>query len=337
MSSFDIGFRTDGVVAMEVVENTRGRVLDFLASDPAVETIAAASSIPLNGVVPGMTITAEDGSALSASYNYVSDSYFDLLGIPILRGRTFMSAETVSEAPVAIVSASAAHRWFGAGNPIGQTLQLAGKPVRGVRVIGVAGDIVTCCVAHGKDPALIYLPAVRGGILVRVRGSVEMERRALDTRLARSVPGGISDIHSLDQHRAASEYPFRAASLIGLAVGSLALLLTVSGVYGTVSYLVTRQTREIGVRVALGASTGAVTALILNQSLRTAAVGVAVGVALAFGVSRLLASRIVFMRVFDVPSFGVGVLVVVAAALAAASIPSRRAARVDPIQTLRCD
>jgi ABC-type antimicrobial peptide transport system permease subunit len=132
-------------------------------------------------------------------------------------------------------------------------------------------------------------------------------------------------------------YPFRAASLIGLAVGGLALLLTVSGVYGTVSYLVTQRTREIGVRVALGATAGGVTALILNQSLRMAATGVGLGVALAVGLSRLLASRIVFMRVFDAPAFAAGVLLVVAAALAAGYIPSRRAARVDPIQTLRCD
>jgi predicted permease len=340
MSSFDIGFRTGGVVAMEVVEGARRRVLDALASDPAVEAIAAASSIPLNGAVPDVTIVTENGSAIDAAYNYVSPGYFDLLGIPIPRGRNFLPEETVPEAPVAIVSAAAAHRLFAAANPVGRTLQLTGKPVRHVRIVGVAGDIVTCCVARGKDPAVIYLPtrpSTGGAVLVRVRGNVEMERRALDTRLARIVPGGISDIHSLDQHRAASVYPFRAASLIGLAVGGLALLLTVSGVYGTVSYFVTQRTKEIGVRVALGATIGAVTALILNQSLRTVAAGVTLGLALAFALSRLLASRIVFTRVFDVPAFGAAVLVVVAAALAAGYIPSRRAARIDPIQTLRCD
>jgi predicted permease len=340
MSSFDIGFRTGGLVAMEVVENARTRVVDALASDPAVDAIAAASSIPLNGAVPGITMFAQDGSTISAAYNYVSPRYFDLLSIPILRGRNFTPEETVAEAPVAIVSAAAAYRLFKGENPVGQVMHLAGKQVRDVRIIGVAGDIVTCCVAYGKDPALIYLPAgssTKGAFLARVRGDVEMERRGLDTRLAQIVPGGISDIHSLDQHRAAGLYPFRAASLIGLAVGALALLLTVSGVYGTVSYLVRKRTKEIGVRVALGASAGAVTALILNQSLRIAAIGVAAGAALAVGVSRLLASKMVFMRVFDVPAFGAGVLVVVAAALAAGYIPSRRAARIDPIHTLRCD
>ena len=340
MSTLDVGFRTNGVVAMEVVENARSRVLDALASDPAVDAIAAASSIPLNGLLPSVTIVNQDGSAISAAYNYVSSGYFDLLSISSLRGRNFTPEETVSGAPVAIVSAGAAHRLFGDETPVGQIVHVEGKPVRDVRIIGVADDIVSCCIAHGKDAALIYLPtgsSTRGAVLVRVRGNVEIDRLGLDTRLAQIVQGGISDIHSLDQHRAASLYPFRAASLIGLAVGGLALLLTVSGVYGSVSYLVTQRTKEIGVRMALGASAGAVTTLILTQSLRVAATGVGLGVACALGLSRLLASHMVFMRVFDVPAFGAGVLVVVAAALAAGYIPSRRAARVDPIQTLRCD
>jgi predicted permease len=340
MSSIDVGFRTGGVVAMEVVEKARKRVIDTVASDPAVEAIAAASSIPLNGLVPSVPIVSQDGSAISATYNYVSPGYFDLLAIPILRGRVFTSAEAVAEAPVAMVSAATAQRLFGNGNPLGQMVHVEGAPARDVRIVGVTGDIVTCCIAHGKDPALIYLPAgssTRGAILVRVRGSVEIERRGLDVRLSRTVPGGISDIHSLDQHRAAGVYPFRAASFIGLAVGGLALLLTVSGVYATVSYLVTRRTKEIGVRMALGATTGAVTALMLIQSVRVAGAGIGFGVALAVGVSRLLASRMVFMRAFDLPALAGGVLVVAAAAIAAGYIPSRRAARVDPITSLRCD
>jgi putative ABC transport system permease protein len=93
----------------------------------------------------------------------------------------------------------------------------------------------------------------------------------------------------------------------------------------------------MGIRMALGASAGAVTGLVLNQSLRIVVTGVGVGAALAVGVSRLLASRMVFMRVFDAPAFVVGVMVVVAAALAAGYMPARRAARVDLVETLRCD
>ena len=338
LSTLDIGFRTDGLIAMQVIEAGREPVLDALGSDPAVDAIATASSIPLGGLVPGVAIVTETGSSIAAAYNYVSPTYFDILRVPIQSGRNFARAETISEAPVAILTAATAFRLFGSENPIGQMIHLAAGPGRDVRIVGVAADIVTCCVARGKDSALIYLPArpsATAGVLVRVRGNVEVERRALDTRLARLVPGGVDDIHSLDQYRALSVYPFRAASMIGLAVGGLALLLTVSGVYGTVSYLVTQRTKEIGIRVALGATTRAVTVLVLTQSFRVAVAGVTLGAALAMALSRLLASQIVFLRIFDAPAFGAGVLLVLGAALAAGYIPSRRAVRVDPMETLR--
>jgi len=200
---------------------------------------------------------------------------------------------------------------------------------------------VTCCIPYGKDAALLYLPTARSGtqrsLLVRVRGDVEAERNRLDTRLGALAPGAVDDIHSMDQYLAVAIYPFRAASWIGFAVGGLALALTLSGIYGVLSYSVTQRTKEIGIRVALGADTGTVTGLVLKQSLRLAAIGIGVGVPLALGLFRLLASEIVFVRVFDAPMFGAGVLLVASAALAAAYIPSRRAARIDPIRTLRYD
>src|SRR5207249_855425 len=193
----------------------------------------------------------------------------------------------------------------------------------------------------GKDAALLYLPTVpsaaQRALLVRVRGEVEAERARLDARLRALAPGAVDDIHSLDQYYAAGIYPFRAASWIGFAVGGLALLLTVSGIYGVLSYSVTQRTKEIGIRVALGATTGSVTGLVLKQSLRLAAIGIGLGVPMALGLFRLLASRIIFMRVFDLAVFTGGVLLVASAALAAGYIPSRRAARIDPIQTLRYD
>ena len=335
----DIGFQTDGLIAMQVVETARRPIFDALAANSAVDAVTAASSIPLNGLVPSVSIITESGSSIGTAYNYVSPTYFEMLRIPIQRGRNFTAAEAVSEAAVAIVTAATAFRLFGSDDPIGQTIQLAAKPVRNVRIVGVAADIVTCCIAYGKDASLIYLPSgasTKGALLVHVRGEVETERRVLDARLARLVPGGVSDIHSLDQFRAGSVYPFRAASLIGLAVGALALLLTMSGVYGTVSYLVTQRTKEIGIRVALGATARTVTTLVLNQSLRVATIAVGLGAGLAIVLSRVLA-RIVFMRVFDAQACAAGVLLVAAAALVAGYIPSRRAARVDPMQTLRGD
>ena len=340
MSAFDIGFRTNNVIAMDVIENSRRRVMDALASDPEVDSIAAASSIPLNGAVPTVTGRAENGPTISSALNDVSPEYFEILGIPIVRGRNFTRQESASETPIAILSAGAAQRLFADRDALGQILHVSGNPARDVRVIGIAADIVTCCIPWGKDPALVYLPttpAASANILVHVLGEVEAERHRLDTRLSAMAPGAIGDIHSLDQYRAGGMYAFRAAAMIGAAVGGLALLLTLSGIYGVVSYFVTQRTKEIGIRVALGATTHTVIGLVLKQSLRLTAIGTVLGTGLAIGLSRLLAANLVFMRGFDAAAFIAGVLLVAFTALVAGYIPSRRAAQIDPIQTLRYD
>jgi ABC-type antimicrobial peptide transport system permease subunit len=124
---------------------------------------------------------------------------------------------------------------------------------------------------------------------------------------------------------------------MGSLLGGLALALTLSGIYGVLSYLVTQRTKEIGIRMALGASIGAVTRLVMTQSMRLAAVGIGLGTALALGVSRLLAAHLVFINTFDLLAYAAGVFLVVAASLGAAYFPSRRAARIDPLTTLRYD
>ena len=158
MGAFDIGFRTNNVIAIEVVENSRNRVMDALASDSAVDTIAAASSIPLNGTLPSVTTRGENGPTVGTAFNDVSPEYFEILGIPIVRGRNFTKQESASKTPVAIQSAMAAQRLFADRDALGRILHVSGEPGRDVRVIGVAADIVTCCIPWGKDRALLSLP-----------------------------------------------------------------------------------------------------------------------------------------------------------------------------------
>jgi len=352
MRNFAIGFRTHGVIIMGIGEKLRTSVIARLRSEPMVEMVAAAGSTPLNGMLPSVSVSTAAGETVpSAWYNHVSPEYFSLLEIPILRGRNFTGDEARSRAPLAIISEATARRLWPNADAVGQEIRIQHDPHTNwgeqlpqhaaVRVIGVARDIVTCSIPWGKDPSLLYFPitpaSARSSLLIRVKGNVEPTCRRLDAELAVMAPGAVEEIHPLDQYFAGGIYPFRAASWVGSALGGLALVLTLSGIYGVLSYLVTQRSKEIGIRIALGATTRGVTRLVLQQSMRLATMGIGLGAMLSLGVSRLLGSHLVFMNTFDLLAYGGGVLLVASACLAAAYFPSRRAARINPIETLRYD
>jgi predicted permease len=347
--SFDVGFRTHGVIAMVPPEKARTVVLERLRQDSTVQAMAGAASIPLTtGILPAVSISAGAG-ATQVWYNHVSPEFFSLLDIPILEGRNFTQDEARSGAPVAIVSELTARRLWPNDDALGRQISIShdargyfGEPppqYSAARVVGVTRNIISCSIPYGPDPPLVYFPDATGKLplLVRVNGNVENARMRLDQELSTLAGEDIADIHTMDQSFALSVYPFRVGSWLGSLLGGLALLLTLSGIYGVLSYLVSQRTKEIGIRMALGASLGAVTRLVMMQSMRLAVVGIGLGTALALGVSRFLASHLVFVNTFDFLAYTAGVFLVVAAALGAAYFPSRRAARIDPVTTLRYD
>jgi ABC-type antimicrobial peptide transport system permease subunit len=147
----------------------------------------------------------------------------------------------------------------------------------------------------------------------------------------------LSFVVPMDQALAMQIYPFRASSWVASALGGLALALSLSGIYGVMSYLVSQRTKEIGIRMALGASMSAVVRIVLSQSMRLAVMGIVIGAALGLGVSRLFASELQNVDTFDAVAYLGSIGVALIAALAAACVPSLRAARVDPMTALRCD
>jgi predicted permease len=348
--SFDVGFRTHGVIAMVPPEKAQAVVLQRLRSDSSLQGIASAASVPLNGILPAVSISAGAGAKASdAWYNHVSPEFFSLLEIPILEGRNFTADEARSGAPVAIISQLTARRLWPKGDALGSELVIGhdartnwGEPLpqySAARVVGVTRDIISCTIPYGPDPPLVYFPASMGklALLIRVNGNVENARLRLDKELSALSGEDIEHIQSMDQSFALSVYPFRVGSWVGFLLGGLALALTLSGIYGVLSYLVTQRTKEIGIRMALGARVGTVTRLVVMQSMRLAAVGLGFGTAMALGVSRYLAAHLVFINTFDLSAYTTGVFLVVTASLAAAFFPSRRAARIDPLTTLRYD
>jgi hypothetical protein len=356
----DYGLQTRGIVKIQVRDEALPKALALLASDPDVVSVAAANKAPLDGVLPWTVVAPEGGSDLyGAGYLYASPEYFPVFGVPILRGRNFTAAEARAGAAVAVISQHTAQVLWPGRDALGQSFRIQKERSPGRQfaqgrapvpefasalVIGIARDAVNGWVGYGRtDYTCIYFPrapqAPGSVLLVQVRGNADSARSRLDATLAATLPGGADEVHTMDEILDFQLYPWRALYWILSAVGGLALLLTLSGLYGVLSYLVTQRTKEIGIRVALGARPGRAAAIVLAQSLRLSAIGVGLGAIGALGLLRLLASQMdmSIFGSFDAIAFGMALLLVLAASAVAAWFPSRRAARIEPLTALRCD
>jgi ABC-type antimicrobial peptide transport system permease subunit len=212
-------------------------------------------------------------------------------------------------------------------------------------VIGIARDSIYSLFdpngANGPTRALLYFPTGlktkdRVSLVVRMNGNPESARRAVEQAVEAVAPGE-GTVSSTQELLDRYFFPFRALAAISGFLGALALLLTVSGVFGVSSYAMTQRRKEFGIRIALGAGEVRVMGLALRQSLRLAAAGAGMGALAALAVARVIAHSLVQIDLFDTGGYAAGVVVVIAAALAAAWVPARRAVRVDPAVTLRCD
>jgi len=345
----DTGLRTRDIVSIELQDRSRPSVLEALRFRANVDGLAGAASLPLDMRFPTARIVGSDSTAATVLYNRVTAGYFDLLQIGLVAGRMFTAEEEKTAAPSVLVSESAARRLWPGRNPIGRVVRFEAKqaitdPItryQGSSVIGIVRDVVVNSVEEGRARSVFYFPQalnVSGCcILARVHGEPVQAKRTLDEALEKAAPGTIDRIDLLDTFVVGAVYPYRVAYCVALALGLLALGLTVVGVYGVVGYVTSQRIREIGVRIALGARTVEVVALIARQSLRQATVGATIGVVIAFALTRVLASSIQNVPTFDFIAFVGGFSTAVVACLVAALIPSLRAARVDPTVALRRD
>ncbi len=331
-------------------EDFRARTLDRVSRDPAVDLLAAALTSPVARPF-FLTVRAQDGGALlKMSVNSVSPEYFTLFDLPVLRGRNFTREEARAADPVVIVSHTAAQRLWPNQDPVGRSLRLVPDSATSprfrtfptARVIGVSRDDLSRWITDGEERTLIYFPSTAqaaGNVLFAgVRSDVETARRSLDAGLAAIDPSAaVTQRFQVRDFAAEEGYTFRLAYWATSAIGLLALLLTLTGIYGVVAFLVSQRKKEIGIRMALGATSGAISGLIVKQSMRLALIGTASGAALALGVSKALSSSLVIINTFDALTYLAGVLLVLAACAFAAYFPTRRATRIDPVASLRYD
>lgn len=339
------------------------RLTEEIGRLPGVSAVTQASRAPLSGGNRFVPVATADAKPLASGegedkrpavgYSYVLPNYFETLGIPVVSGRTFTAQEADTEAPVVVISEGAARRFWRGQNPIGKRLVIgsanARSPFAGERVpfslasevVGVVRDARTLFL-NKLDDSYIYLPFSparhpTSTLLVRTSGSASSLMAVLGGTVRRvdaNVPVVAAPLDwmvSFDPYFVIS----RIGGMLSTVVGALGLFLACLGVYGMVGYSVVEQTREIGIRVALGAQHGQVVGLMLSQSTRAMMLGTMIGIALSAAGSRLLSAMLFGLNPMDAISFAAVSLLLVAVALFASWLPARRAARVDPIVALR--
>jgi putative ABC transport system permease protein len=370
LRGFDPGFRAAGVLSMAVSVGGSeqspadrrtafyGAVLERLRALPGVESASAINHLPLAGDIWGRTFHVEGsplpaaGEAPSASYRVVLPGYFDTMQIPLLRGRDFTIADDLASPGVVVVNETLARRFWPGEDPLGRRLAL-GDPRSGsldwLQVVGVARNAAGHRWAAAPE-AEVYLP------VLQVRSYLERPEphysyltfvlrtaadpaalgpsaRAVVTELAPD--SAVSQVKTMEEVVAGEMAQQRLYAALVAAFAALALLLAALGIYGIVSFTVSRRQREIAIRMALGARPADVLRLVLGQGLRAVALGTAAGLAGALAVTRLLRSLLYGVSASDPLTMAAVVMTLALVGAATACVPARRAIRIQALAALR--
>ena len=316
---------------------------------PGVSVVAAAQGTPFSGWNVQSYATIEGaprprtGEELDAHYQYVTPDYFKAIGVALVRGRWFTDADRDSLNPVVLVNEQMVKKGFGGRDPIGKRVRMGGDQQPFATVVGVVHDFRHYRLPQPMGPAVYYpfaiYPARQQTIVIRTTRSdphsliaeLRSTVRALDSRLA------LYDVQTFDEVVTRSLWRQRLQGNVVSIFGALSLLLACVGLYGVISYAVAERTREIGVRMALGATRRDVLALVISQSGRLVAAGIVIGIVIAAIAVSILDTLLYGIPARDVATFAIVPVFLAAIALGAAFIPARRATQVDPIIAMRSD
>ena len=318
-------------------------LIDRLLALPGVEGVAEVGKTPLSAGDMQVEVRRSAGEPWQeVDVNNVSPGFFSLVQIPITRGRTFTAPEATEPARAVIVTEAAARRFWPGEDPIGRTLLMGVGADRDtpLEVVGVAADAKVARIADTGRPYM-YLPADRSAagrrLLVRSaadQAAVAQSVRAIARELA---PGLVLSVVPLELNLELWRTLSRAVAGISGSLSLLAVLLAAVGIYGVVSFVVSRRIREMGIRMILGAALGDVRRLILRQTLRPVALGLIAGMAGAAAASRVLENVLFGVSPLDAVSFVSAPLVLLAIAIGAGLTPTRRLLAIEPVEILRRD
>lgn len=357
--SIDTGLDLNRVVLLEVDPSAAGydgpRVRQYLAA--ALEKVAAVPGVRHAGFgrviplgfggsratieVPGYTPAPDED--MEINFNRVTSGYFDALGIRLVAGRLIGEQDLPGAPIVVVINETMARKYWPDGRAVGSTFRFAGSNDLPFQVVGVVRDVKYRTIKEEAAPSY-YMAAMqaantRGGVIhVRTEGAPGPMISSLRTALAdvdRSVPVGM--VRTLREQRDRNAAKEELAVTIGVALGGVALALAAVGLFAAMSSAVAKRTREIGVRLALGANPARLLTLVLGDSLRLVMSGAAIGLVGAYWLVRYVEERLYGVTSHDPGSFIASVVVLAGVALLASWVPARRASRVDPIQALRTE
>jgi putative ABC transport system permease protein len=357
----DPGFRSEGVLTGDVtlprLQYSGDRAATFfeslverLAAIPGVESVAVTSAIPLAGAENLRQVTIEGrerpnpGEEIIADYRVVSDGYFATMGIPLIAGEPLPEGPRGGTDPSLVISKTMAERWFRGEEPLGCRMKLTSFDQSGpwYTIVGVVGDTRHTALDIELRPQ-VYVhqrtdPYPQMSVVLRSAADPNRYApllRAAVTALDRHQPvGRIRTMDAIVAHSIARQ---RFTMSLVVVFAGLAVVLALVGLYAVVSHSVGERTREMGLRLALGASPGRVLRLVLSESLRLVAAGVAVGVVVALGAAQFMTALLFGVRAYDPLTFFVVPCLLLGAAVAGSIVPAYRAMRVDPVATLRAE
>lgn len=320
-----------------------------LRAIPGVQAAGITELVPLDGATESTAIRFFNAPRLTASdvqmanYTMVSSGYFAAVGTPILRGRPFLDSDSANSLPVTIISSAMADKYWPGQNPIGKQVAPAGAAFPLATIVGVTADVKRLSIRESPPPEM-YVPYTQ-----KVWPSLlTMDAILRTTEDPASVTASARDaVHSIDPDLPIAKVRTLAnivstsmteplfSALLLAAFGGLALLLATIGMYGVISYSVAQRTQEIGIRMVLGAGPRSVFRMVLGQGTRLAVLGIAMGLAAALAVTRVMSSFLYGVRATDPLTFTAVSLLLLGVALLACFLPARRAMKVDPMVALR--
>ncbi len=314
---------------------------------PGVQSVAVATRVPFSVNfnrwdiwIPGRHGLDQHGDTIEVTR--VSPEYFQTIGVPIVQGRAFTDADRPDTPRVAIVNETMARRYWPGESPIGKTFRSRGANGPLFEIVGIAADHKVTTVGEAPTPFIHFARAQQAGsyaaLMARTAGDSGALLRDMRRTLLSLEPNLVFvENQTMDDEVGATLFPIRAGAWIVGAVGLVAMLLAAVGLYGVIAYSVARRTREIGIRMALGALPGSVLALVMRQGLLLAVFGLAVGCGLALFASRAVAGALYGIGTGDPLAWGGAAVILLGVAALANIIPAARAARVAPSDALRVE